>query len=1266
MIAPPWPRGRGAWLLPGLLALLALLAARAPGRGAGTPLRDVLDATPRQLPTQPETQLLATVLPWSVWGGNRHGPALAAGHYWSGEPTAQQAVLTAGQSAAFYGQEALDFEVLADPRIGSFITDTPRGPGLGHGDPGVSKPVSLLAVSSPAGPGLLATGPGGVAHWAHGAWHRAPDHPAGAPVLLAQAARSPDDMHLLLFYPSTRLVQVARSTGARFQVHSLHASLPGSAAPRAVAGPGGLFVLWAGPSLMRVVAPAEVGPDTPVPLALEALPHAVEDVFLLSLTGVGPGATDAAIVLASDQLVLCHGIALAGCTEAEVLDLPRWTFGTGTRVLAPPALEHPGPAVHWLYLSNWVLGLLWHLELDPGTRAARHWTPVRVPRAASDHQAQMRVLGLRVGPDQAAWALAAPDAGPAFFLARDFRCDGPAGDPSIRCPGAPGADRGVGYACDAGRDLSPFLRPGHLCAGCAAGMEALPSDGPLPECAACPAPCQACVGGRCVLCPTGSPLRQLPDGSTACGAECPPGTAAGAGSRCLPEYPALHLDVSFRPMGAPGFPGPGRLLARTRLLVHDGQVYLSPAEAPASAMVVFLEEADARPVWLPAEDGPAGPWAPLPAGLFAMGPVRAFAEAGPLAAYCTEAGALWVRRYECAGPASPGTGACPLGLPPETMLQAAGCTELRPLGPGLVSVLWQDRAHVLRLGPAGQAELLPQAPGSARHPALARPTPRSDPWLLLLAGKPRIDGSPASSTDPDPRLSFLPVGLHLARDSRALLFDSAVAGPPQELPPWAEPVVVAVADPAAPAGPGAQEIFVSGIRPTGGAFLWEVAHLPAGAAPHWRTVGASASRELLGRLPAGALAGAVPDPGAQRVVALDLAPGPGAPAGDRFPAALALITHRAVGLAVVHCSPAGPPPGPGAAEWCRLLPARFFSLPVPAEHPRRVDLLPVPAPPGALARVRLLLPGLAEPLTLEVRQAPACPAGTYAPDCRGCDAGCRACRGPGPGDCTACAAFLPDAPDACLASCPEGLFPDPAGDGACRCHPSCARCEPAPAPGTGYRCVECPAGGLVPASPHRCAPCHDICRGCDAPGDPGQCRACARPDLVLLGGACEPACPSTHVPVPLQEGGPASELLCVPRMAGCLVPKPDGTCATCEAGYHAVAGVCRPCHVSCQSCQDAASCEVCQPGLVFLSAESATPSLCGGTCAPGEYVGAGRCAACDASCELCAGGPDRCQCLPGRVVQQRRVVPAVRRVLRHLRRWHGQPVHGLWPGAGAC
>ncbi|KCV68066.1 TKL protein kinase [Fonticula alba] len=66
------------------------------------------------------------------------------------------------------------------------------------------------------------------------------------------------------------------------------------------------------------------------------------------------------------------------------------------------------------------------------------------------------------------------------------------------------------------------------------------------------------------------------------------------------------------------------------------------------------------------------------------------------------------------------------------------------------------------------------------------------------------------------------------------------------------------------------------------------------------------------------------------------------------------------------------------------------------------------------------------------------------------------------------------------------------------------------------------------------------------------------------------------------------------------------------------------CDGSCAACASATSCAVCQPGLVFLAADEQVASLCGSVCLPGQYVGAGRCAECDASCELCAGGAASC------------------------------------------
>ncbi|KCV67387.1 hypothetical protein H696_06191, partial [Fonticula alba] len=332
-----------------------------------------------------------------------------------------------------------------------------------------------------------------------------------------------------------------------------------------------------------------------------------------------------------------------------------------------------------------------------------------------------------------------------------------------------------------------------------------------------------------------------------------------------------------------------------------------------------------------------------------------------------------------------------------------------------------------------------------------------------------------------------------------------------------------------------------------------------------------------------------------------------------YPSAPVLLTRAFVGVSLLRCSGGEAKP----EVPCSLLDASFFDLHhaglqsgnglwAPA-----IARAPGPSAPGTPSQsgipplALLVFAPSVGPQTLVL--AADRPTGTFGPECAPCNPLCGQCSGPSADECTACAFWMADAPTAWLAACPAGLCPS--AQGQCLCHPSCDRCAQ-PVPSEPHVCSQCRSASVpaVSGSPadHRLA-CDPACAdACPAPGR-------------LLDRTCVEACPSAHWPDTLAGAG-------VPCPAGCAPCTSSTTCVGCRAGYRPEAGgLCRPCPGSCATCTPEAACDTCMAGLAFLDPDPGVPSLCGSTCTLGEYVGAGRCAACDGSCELCAGRPDRCQ-----------------------------------------
>ncbi|KCV68135.1 TKL protein kinase [Fonticula alba] len=168
--------------------------------------------------------------------------------------------------------------------------------------------------------------------------------------------------------------------------------------------------------------------------------------------------------------------------------------------------------------------------------------------------------------------------------------------------------------------------------------------------------------------------------------------------------------------------------------------------------------------------------------------------------------------------------------------------------------------------------------------------------------------------------------------------------------------------------------------------------------------------------------------------------------------------------------------------------------------------------------------------------------------------------------------------------------------------------------------VSCAGPGQQP--PH-CLECHESCLGCEEAGREDACLGCPA-GRVLFQRTCLDGCPAGMWP----DAG-----VCRACAVGCAACTGPGSCSGCLQGefLSPTTRRCLSCQGSCAECDDDAACTVCKPGMVFLSPDAQTRSLCGSTCPPGQHVGAARCEECSAPCSLCAGpGPDACLvCAPG-------------------------------------
>ncbi|KCV72439.1 serine/threonine protein kinase [Fonticula alba] len=235
--------------------------------------------------------------------------------------------------------------------------------------------------------------------------------------------------------------------------------------------------------------------------------------------------------------------------------------------------------------------------------------------------------------------------------------------------------------------------------------------------------------------------------------------------------------------------------------------------------------------------------------------------------------------------------------------------------------------------------------------------------------------------------------------------------------------------------------------------------------------------------------------------------------------------------------------------------------------------------------------------------------------CLQCHGTCATCDGNGLANCLTCAPGLLLHGSSCVASCPEGTFPE-AGAACSRCSGRCATCSGP----LSTHCLTCPPewvlqedGTCLPDPCPTCGDCDDIdCESC-SPANPGVCLICAAGKLLLPDGTCCQDSPG----------------FCTQCPAGKLLGTTPGTCVD-RCGDREFADLttpsmarCAACHNSCASCEGGAKpedCTACSPGLFLLAGVG-----CVGACPSGYFVeegplaGSQACAPCVAECAECTG-----------------------------------------------
>ncbi|KCV68124.1 TKL protein kinase [Fonticula alba] len=951
-----------------------------------------------------------------------------------------------------------------------------------------------------------------------------------------------------------------------------------------------------------------------------------------------PSSSDLVLLLEDGQILvwLCEWSSAGAERPPMKAPLPEGVSAISARLLNPPVTAFAPDDQPLPYLLLWdTLSRDWRKALWRGVPSESDpiaWTRVILPVAVT-FPLDLHLIRLRAAaatsPD-GLWALT--DGAVALFPSKDFLCGL---DRSIRCAEhLDDADSLVnGWTCAPGHTESPFIASEHLCAGCSDGfyLDRQPDEPPMSQeshvCRECPQKnCLTCNPEHCLVCDRGFVMQFGREGEgNACVEKCPDGSGLYGGAcypwgtpfpkledsplRVLPrvdQLPSEQLTAivptrltfdrdSASPILSMSQPDPPQhvLLFDTKhdtYIVHRSELGLE--DAPSLMLVHLLSKDLPGPVVASAEVGPF-----FHDGELVMGLVLLTQLGEPVQ--------VWL---SCVPHAE---GPC-----------MATFSEVSSLEGAFLEVQRLDDRRIFLTAAHGMAVILDASPAARHFGRVPLPAPAFGAVALpgREAGRSYLPGDLGSwlvTTRPNAPASAQPWGLVANQDPRLGALEGAFLA---SVPAMSEAPFLPVL---LPRGQGAPPELVFCPLAHG---TWEVYHVPGDMLPAGRSTGLPGAWQRLGRLPRDLPA---PSPAMTHVryqaIPLDT--------GDpMYPSALVILSRTFLGVSLLRCSAAKEPHHAA----CRLTEATFFSLdPVgleekapfwgsvvarepPGSSASSAPGGPVPRLPGLRRDLLFVSPGRG---LVSVDLVIRCPEGTFGLDCQMCHPLCRECSGPTAGDCLSCRVHLPAAPSVCLAQCPWGLVLDPAS-GACRCHGSCLRCDESPPGSQTYACSQC-SSAFAPdprgVDPSRCLACDPSCAECAVPADPSACTQCPGTGW-LLGGACVAACPV---------GTWADDLTrtCRPCPARCeACSSAGGACTACIARHYlGQDGLCRACDSSCHVCAERLSCEVCRPGLVFLSAESATPSLCGSTCAPGEYVGAGRCAACDGSCELCAGGPDRCQ-----------------------------------------
>ena len=311
-----------------------------------------------------------------------------------------------------------------------------------------------------------------------------------------------------------------------------------------------------------------------------------------------------------------------------------------------------------------------------------------------------------------------------------------------------------------------------------------------------------------------------------------------------------------------------------------------------------------------------------------------------------------------------------------------------------------------------------------------------------------------------------------------------------------------------------------------------------------------------------------------------------------------------------------------------------------------------------------------------------CPVGYYGDNttgtCKLCDASCMTCLNVGSNQCLTCSnssiLFLQSnvGPSFCLSSCPSNTFPSTLNHTCLNCDSTCINCT-GQNPNQCVSCINglylqnqspnaclstCPIGLYGDKTSGICKLCDLSCQSCSNAGA-NQCLTCSNSSALFLQSnlgpsSCLSKCPLNTYPSTINYTCLSCDTTCSkcagPYQTQCIIcnyglylqnSSPSLCASTCPIGYYgdSTFGECRKCDTTCQTCSGpgASQCIICSNSSILFLQSISPPSYCLSSCPLNSYPSLNNftCLSCDASCLGCIGStPNQClSCNSGNFLQ---------------------------------